>query len=156
MSAASPSAADSTQIHRIFITASPEAIWEAITSPRLSAQYFYGALVETTGEVGTPFRYRSPDGADLWGDEVVLESHRPTRLVVGWRSLYDPSLADEPTSRVTWEIEELPEGFCQLTLTHDRLENSPRTAADVGGAGWMRVLSGLKSVLETGSGLQKP
>lgn len=144
------------QIYQIFIKATPEAIWDAITEPGFSAYYFYGCRVETTGEVGTPFRYRSPDGSSLWGDELVLEADRPKRLVVGWRSLYDPALADEPSSRVSWEIAEQDGGFCLLTVTHDRLEDAPTTAANVSGAGWMMVLSGLKTVLETGSGLVRP
>jgi uncharacterized protein YndB with AHSA1/START domain len=143
----------SAQVYRIFIAASPAAIWAAITTPELSAQYFYGARVETTGKVGGPFRYRSADGAQLWGDETVFEADEPRRLVVGWRSLYDAALADEPASRVTWEIEEQGPGVCMVTLTHDRLDDSPRTAADVEGAGWMRVLSGMKTVLETGSAM---
>lgn len=141
------------QVYQIFIKATPDAIWEAITKPEFSARYFYGARVETTGEVGTPFRYHSPDGSSLWADESVMEWDRPHRLVVGWRSLYDPSLVNEPSSRVTWEIETQEGGFSLLTVTHDQLEDAPGTAANVAGTGWMLVLSGLKTVLETGAGL---
>lgn len=141
------------QVYQIFIKATPEEIWDAITKPEFSAKYFYGSRVETTGEKGASFRYFSPDGSELWGDETVWESDRPHRLVVGWRSLYDPSLADEPSSRVSWDIQPQDGGFCLLTVTHDQLENSPKTAADVAGTGWMMVLSGLKTVLETGAGL---
>ncbi|BDZ47146.1 SRPBCC family protein [Naasia aerilata] len=141
------------QVYRLFIKATPEAVWDAITKPEWTAQYFYGARVETTGEAGASFRYRSPNGMELWGDETVLESDPPRRLVVGWRSLYDESLREEPASQVTWEIEPQDGGVTLLTLTHDRLEQSPGTAADVSGTGWMFVLSGLKSALETGSGL---
>ncbi|MCU1513452.1 MAG: activator of Hsp90 ATPase [Microbacteriaceae bacterium] len=139
------------QIYRIYIKATPEAIWDAITRPDITEKYFYGSRVETTAEVGTPIRYHSPEG-ELWGDEVVLESDAAHRLVTGWRSLYDPDLVDEPSSRVTWQIEEL-DGYSLLTLVHDKLEASPKTAARVEGTGWMMVLSGLKSVLETGTGL---
>ncbi len=150
-----PTAADRTtaQIYQIFIKATPEAIWDAITKPEFSARYFYGSHVETTGEVGSPFRYHSPDGTSLWGDETVLESEPPRRLVVTWRSLYDPNLADEPASRVTWQIEPQDGGYSLLTVTHDQLVAAPKTAAGVAGVGWMMVLSGLKTVLETGSGL---
>lgn len=141
------------QIYQIFIKATPDAIWDAITKPEFSARYFYGSRVETTGEVGTPFRYHSPDGSSLWADESVLESDRPYRLVVGWRSLYDPNLLDEPSSRVTWEIQQQDGGFSLLTVTHDQLEGAPGTAANVTGTGWMMVLSGLKTVLETGTNL---
>lgn len=142
------------QVYRILIRATPQAVWDAITRPEFTVQYFHGARVETTGEPGTPFRYHSADGQSLWGDETVLESDPPHRLVVGWRSLYDPELATEPTSRVTWEIEDQGDGVVLVTVVHDRLGDSPRTAASVSGVGWMGVLSGLKSLLETGRGLR--
>jgi uncharacterized protein YndB with AHSA1/START domain len=142
-----------TQVYQIFIKATPEAIWDAITKPEFTARYFYGSRVETTGEVGSTFRYHSPDGTSLWGDETVLESDPPLRLVVTWRSLFDPELADEPASRVTWQIAPQDAGFSLLTVTHDRLEEAPKTAAGVAGVGWMMVLSGLKTLLETGSSL---
>lgn len=141
------------QVYQIFIKATPEAIWDAITKPEFSARYFYGSRVETTGEVGSPFRYHSPDGSSLWGDETVLQSDPPRRLVVTWRSLYNPDLADEPASRVTWQIDPQDGDYALLTVSHDRLEDAPKTAAGVAGVGWMMVLSGLKTVLETGQSL---
>ncbi len=148
-----PTGQTAAQVYQIFIKATPNEIWDAIVEPEFSARYFYGSRVDTTGEAGTPFRYHAPDGSSLWGDELVIESDRPRRLAVGWRSLYDPLLVDEPSSRVTWEIEPHEGGFCLLTVIHDQLENSPGTAANVAGTGWMMVLSGLKTVLETGAGL---
>ena len=65
-----------------------------------------------------------------------------------WRSLYDPELAQEPESRVSWEVEGLPGGATRLRVTHDQLDASPKTAARV--RGWSYILSNLKSVLETG------
>src|SRR5437899_194344 len=62
-------------------------------------------------------------------------------------------LAEEQPSRVTWEIEPMDGGYCKLTLTHDRLEGAPKTADSVSGAGWMFVLSGLKTLVETGTPL---
>lgn len=142
------------QVYRILIRTTPQAVWDAITRPEFTTQYFHGARVETTAEPGTPFRYHSADGQSLWGDETVLEVDAPRRLVVGWRSLWDPELAAEPSSRVTWEIEDQGDGVVMVTVVHDRLGESPRTAATVSGVGWMTVLSGLKSVLETGRGLR--
>ena len=142
-----------TQVYQLFIKASPEAIWDAITKPEFTEKYFHGARVETTGEAGTPIRYHSPDGSQLWGDEMVIESDPPRRLVVGWRSLWEPELAAEEPSRVTWQIEEREGGRCLLTVVHDQLEGAPRTAQSVGGEGWMQVLSGLKTLLETGEPL---
>lgn len=141
------------QVYDIFIKATPEAIWDAITKPEFTARYFYGSRVETTAEPGAPFRYHSPDGTSLWGDETVLEADPPRRLVVTWRSLYQPDAAGEEASRVSWQIEPQDGGFCRLTVVRDRLGNSPNTATSVAGPGWMLVLSGLKTVLETGGSL---
>ena len=145
--------ATAEQHYQVFIKATPEAIWEALVKPEFTSRYFHGAAVETTAEPGTPFRYRSPDGSQLWGDETVLEADPPKRLVVSWRSLYDEELATEPASRVTWEIEPQDGGYCLVSVTHDRLEGSPKTAKSVSGTGWMMVLSGLKTLLETGEPL---
>ena len=89
----------------------------------------------------------------MWGDTDVSEFDPPRKLVHGWRSLYDPELAEEEESRVTWEIEAGDDGVSLLTVVHDRLEGAPKTAANVSGVGWMGVLSGLKSFLETGESL---
>ncbi len=141
------------QVYQVYIKASPEQIWDAITKPEFTSLYFYGARVETTGETGSPIRYRAPDSDELWGDDVVIEADRPHKLVMGWRSLYDPELAAEQRSRVTWEIEEQPGGVCKLTVIHDQLEGAPKTAANVAG-GWMFIISGLKTVVETGEPLR--
>jgi uncharacterized protein YndB with AHSA1/START domain len=143
-----------TQVYQIFIKDTPQAIWDAITKPEFTTGYFFGAQVETTAEVGSPFRYHSPDRSSLWGDETVLESDPPRRLVVTWRSLYDPALAAEEPSRISWEIEPQDGGFCKLTVVHDKLDGAPKTAANVEGPGWMMVLSGLKTLLETGAPLK--
>ena len=134
-----------TQVFQVTIAATPEAIWKAITKPEFTERYFHGARVEFT-----PARYRAygPEGEN-WGDSPTLEFDPPRRLVHAWRSLYDPELAVEEASRVTWEIEPQADGSCRLTVTHDQLEGAPKTAAAVSG-GWMTILTGLKSLLETG------
>jgi DNA-binding transcriptional ArsR family regulator len=140
------------QVYQVFIKASPEQIWDAITKPEFTARYFFGSRVETTGEAGTPIRHYSPEKDELWGDDVILESDPPRRLVHRWRSLYNADLAAEPSSRVTWEIEAQDGGVCRLTVIHDELAGSPKTAASVSG-GWMFIISGLKTFLETGEPL---
>ena len=141
--------ATTTQVYQLFIRATPEQIWDAITKPEFTAQYFYGARITVTPE---HYEALGPDDS-VWGDDQVLEFDPPRRLVHGWRSLYDPELAPEPASRITWEIEPQDGGYCLLRVTHDRLEQSPKTAASVGGMGWMMVLSGLKTLVETGTPL---
>jgi len=141
------------QVYQVFIRASAQQVWEAITKPEFTASYFFGSKVETTGEAGTPIRHRGAHGdSGLWADDMIVESDPPRRLVHTWRALYDEELAAEPPSRVTWEIEEAPGGVTKLTVIHDQLENSPKTAEGVSG-GWMFVISGLKTLLETGEPL---
>ena len=140
--------ATATQVYNVFIKATPEQIWEAITNPEFTEKYFYASRVELANGRRRAF---GPEG-ELWGDEAILEEDPPRRLVHGWRALYDPELAEEATSRVTWEIDEQEGGVSRLTVTHDQLEGAPRTAESVAG-GWMYVLSGLKTLLETGEPL---
>jgi uncharacterized protein YndB with AHSA1/START domain len=136
------------QVYQLFIKASQEQVWEAITRPEFTEQYFYGMRIETTAE-----RRRVFSDDDGWGDDRVIEFDPPRRLVHGWRAKWNEELRAEPESRVTWELEPQDDGTTLLTLVHDELENSPKTAAGVSGPGWMRVLSGMKTVLETGTPL---
>jgi uncharacterized protein YndB with AHSA1/START domain len=138
-----------TQIYQVFIKASPERVWEAITRPEFTARYFHGSRIAIDAQRRVSL---APDGS-VRGDGAVIEYDPPRRLVHEWLSLYDPDLAAEQPSRVTWEIEPREGGYCKLTLTHDRLEGAPKTAQSVSGAGWMFVLSGLKTLLETGEPL---
>ena len=137
---------ETTQVYRVFIRSTPQRIWEAITQPEFTARYFHGAHIRATAD---GYVSHGPDGS-IWGESTVAEFDPPRRLVHGWRSLYDPEMGQEAESRVTWEIEPEPGGYCLVTVTHDRLEGAPRTAASVAGRGWMFVLSGLKTLLETG------
>jgi uncharacterized protein YndB with AHSA1/START domain len=139
------------QVYQLYIKATQEEVWDAITNPEIVAKFFHGAQVESTYEVGTPIRSLSPDRTETWGENTVLECDPPRRLVHTWRSLYNPDLAAEPESRVTWEIEAQPGGFAKLTLIHDRLDASPKTASSV--KGWSYILSNLKTVVETGEAL---
>jgi uncharacterized protein YndB with AHSA1/START domain len=132
-----------TQVYSIFIKASPEQVWEAITTPEFTQKYFYGVPVSISPET-------FDGGASAQG--AVVEFDPPRKLVHSWRALYDPETAAEPESRVTWEIAPQDGGVSLLTVVHDRLDESPKTAESVAG-GWSYILSGLKSVLETGKGL---
>ena len=138
-----------TQVYCVFIRATPEQIWEAITKPEFTSRYFYGSNVDSTFEPGAPYRGLSADREQVWVDGVVKEAEPPHRLVHTWRALYDAETAAEQHSRVSWEIEQQDGGISKLTVVHDELDRSPRTAENVAG-GWMYILSGLKTLLETG------
>ena len=138
--------AQTTQVYNVFIRATPEQIWDAITRSEFTQQYFYGARIDVRD--GRRF---SAIGDIEW-DEEVLEADPPRKLVHQWMAGYDPDLAAEDASRVTWEIEPQDGGITKLTVVHDQLEGAPKTAESVAG-GWMYVLSGLKTLLETGKPL---
>jgi uncharacterized protein YndB with AHSA1/START domain len=139
--------AQTTQVYSVFIRATPDAIWEAITRPEFTERYFHNVRIEVRD--GRRFSALG----DIEWDEQVLEEDPPRRLVHRWIPAYDEELAAEEPSRVTWEIEPQEDGTTLLTVVHDRLEGAPKTAESVSGTGWMYVLSGLKTLLETGEPL---
>jgi uncharacterized protein YndB with AHSA1/START domain len=140
-------AAQATQVYAVFVRATPEQVWDAITKPEFTEKYFFGARIEVREG-----RRRCQVGEFDW-EEDVLEADRPRRLVHRWTAGYDAELASEDASRVTWEIEDTGNGVTKLTVVHDELDASPKTAESVAG-GWSYVLSGLKTLLETGMPLQ--
>jgi uncharacterized protein YndB with AHSA1/START domain len=159
-----------TQVYRVWIKASAERIWAAITDPEWNGRYAYQAPsyfeLRKGGAFRTPLTPQMKEYADANGFELpetiidgeVLESEPPHRLVQTWRSLMDPTTAAEPFTTLTYEIEEAKTqpGVCKLTVTHE-LTAAPATATMVAGTedgaaggGWAWILSDLKTTLETG------
>jgi uncharacterized protein YndB with AHSA1/START domain len=163
------STSTTTQVHRVYIKASAQRIWDAITKPEWTARYGYTGLVDYDLRPGRPYVVRPTAefkaGAEAGGfpcpdvivDGEVLEVDEPRRLVTTWRPLMDPRTAEEPYTRLTYEINELPGGYCSLTVVHE-CDGAPRTFAMVAGSdedlgaggGHAWVLSDLKTLLETG------
>jgi uncharacterized protein YndB with AHSA1/START domain len=140
------------QVYSLFIRATADQVWDAITKPEFTTRYFYGSVIDSSYDVGAPYTGWSTDRSQQYVDGEILEAIPPARLVTSWRAMYDPETAEEPYSRVTWEIEPAGDGVTKLTVVHDQLEHSPKTAENVAG-GWSYVLSGLKTLLETGEPL---
>jgi uncharacterized protein YndB with AHSA1/START domain len=155
-----------TQVHRVYIRATPEAIWDAITRPEWSERYGYGGRVEYDLRPGGAYRaftsaeMRTHGAPDVAVDGEVIEVDPPRRLVQTWRMVMDADMAAEGYTRLTHEIEPVREGVTRLTVVHE-LEGAPQLALllaggmeDQGaGGGWAWVLSGLKTLLETGDSL---
>ena len=141
-----------TQVYSVFIRATPDQVWDAITKPEFTSKYFFGSVFRSTFEPGAPLEGWAVDGSQQFIDGKVIDADRPRLLRHTWRALYDPETAAEQHSRVTWEIDEQEGGITKLTVVHDELEAAPKTAESVAG-GWMYVLSGLKTLLETGEPL---
>jgi uncharacterized protein YndB with AHSA1/START domain len=155
-----------TQVYRVYIKATPEAIWDAITKPEWTDKYGYGGRAAYDLRPGGAYRGLTSDAMREHGapevavDGEVLEADPPRRLVQTWRMLMDPGLAAEGFTRLTYEIEPMDGGITKLTVTHD-LTGAPGVAALVGGeleatgagGGWSWVLSGMKTLLESGDAL---
>jgi uncharacterized protein YndB with AHSA1/START domain/DNA-binding transcriptional ArsR family regulator len=139
-------------VFQIYIRTSPEQLWQAITDPAFTLTYMLRSRVESTWRAGEPVKYWIEDEMVVSG--TVLEADPPRRLVQTWAFRGDPEMRDDPPSRVTWEIEALGE-TCKLTLVHDGFGGETRTYHRVR-EGWWLVLSSLKSLLETGEGLNVP
>jgi uncharacterized protein YndB with AHSA1/START domain len=152
-----------TQVYRVFIKATPQAVWDAIIKPELTERYGYGCRVEYDLKPHGEYRCFANDGMRAHGapDVIivgqVVEADPPRRLVQTWHPIWDPTIAAEVTTRLTWEIEE-EYGASRLTLTHD-VTNAPITAQMVNGdmanagGGWPFMISDLKTLLETGKAL---
>jgi uncharacterized protein YndB with AHSA1/START domain len=160
---------NTVQVNRIYIKATPERIWEAITKPEWTQKYGYTGLVDFDLKPGGKHRTHPTQAfidAGFTGDLIdgeVLEADPPRKLVITWKLLMDPAMADEPYTTVTYDIEATRTAGTRLTVTHD-VTGAPSTGAMVAGVhedvnagpgesaggGWAWILSDLKSLLETG------
>lgn len=160
------------QVNRVYINATPQQVWEAITQPEWTAKYGYTGLAQYDLRKGGKHHTKPTQAfidsgftSDLLEGEV-LEVDPPRKLVVTWKLLMDPSLAAEPYTTLTYDIEQTQTAGVRLTVTHD-VTGAPGHAAllsgsmedinagpgENAGGGWPWVLSDLKSVLETGHGI---
>jgi len=141
---------DAVQVYQIVIRATPERIWQSLTDPVFSRRYpFYMAVTSAFG-IGDAIVWVDDKTGRTAVGGVILESDAPRRLVHTWVIRYDAAYSDE-TSRVTWLIEPVAPDLCRLTLTHD-VTGAPLTASHVTN-GWTLILSGIKTLLETGEPL---
>jgi uncharacterized protein YndB with AHSA1/START domain len=155
-----------TQVYRVYIKATPEAIWDAITNPEWTERFGYGGRSEYELRRGGAYRgysneaMRKAGAPELAVDGEVIEADPPHKLVQTWRMLMDDRMAAEGFTRLTYEIEPRKEGVTRLTVIHD-LEGAPSLQLLMAGAmedqgaggGWSWVLSSLKTLLETGQSL---
>jgi len=144
------------KVFEIYIKTTPERLWAAITDPDMRRKYSFGVLVESDWTQGSS--YESKAGPETVGpgsaiaDGENLEVDPPRRLVQSFRALCSDDVKAEGTSRVTWDIEPVGDS-CRLTVTHDRLREGANNELY---GGWPMVLSGLKTLLETGETLTTP
>ncbi|HWO82802.1 MAG TPA: SRPBCC family protein [Solirubrobacterales bacterium] len=141
----------SMTVFEIYIKTTPERLWEAITSEEMRARYSFGVGTVSEWTPGSEYKAAVPGVIEIASGENV-EVDPPRRLVQTFTALWSEDVKTEGTSRVTWEIE--PVGTsCRLRVTHDQLGEDANSELY---GGWPMILSGLKTLLETGEDLDTP
>jgi uncharacterized protein YndB with AHSA1/START domain/DNA-binding transcriptional ArsR family regulator len=140
------------KVFEIYIRTTPERLWEAITDDAMRQQYNFGVGVRSDWTPGSSYEGFHPGAGIAIAGGENLEVDPPKRLVQSFNALWGEQVRSEGTSRVTWEIEQV-EDSCRLTVTHDQLAEG---ANDELFGGWPMILSGLKTLLETGNALTTP
>ena len=146
--------ARSTYVYVSYIRTTPEKLWSALTDPAFIKQYWFGMRAESAFTTGSPWKLVSEDGK-VWDSGEIVEARRPQRLVIRWTHQNKPELKAEGPSLCTMELEP-GAGAVKLSITHT-VERDPSKLIEAVSGGWPKVLSNLKSLLETGSiALQEP
>jgi uncharacterized protein YndB with AHSA1/START domain len=143
---------ETVAVFETFIKTTPERLWEAITDPKMRAKYSFGVETNSDWTTGSSYQAGVPGVIEIAEGEN-LEVDPPRRLVQSLNALWSDDVKAEGTSRVTWEIEAVGDDSCRLTVVHDQLR--PSASAEIYG-GWPMILSGLKTLLETGETLTTP
>jgi uncharacterized protein YndB with AHSA1/START domain len=134
-------------VYAVYIRATPERVWRAITDGDETVRYYYGTRVASNWAPGSPIVYTYPDGT-VAADGEVVEVDPPTHLVMTFNARWDPEIDAEGPVLMTWQLE--PAGDAtKLTVTTSGLHPGSRTAEEFGG-GIVYIVSGLKTVIETG------
>ena len=146
--------AKSTFVYVSYIRTTPEKLWSALTDPEFMKEYWVGTHCESGWTPGSSWKMVQPNGTITDAGEIV-EAEPPRRLVIRWQNQFKPELKAEGDSLCTIELE--PSGSAvKLSITHT-IEREPSKLIEAVSGGWPKVLSNLKSLLETGSvALQDP
>jgi len=140
------------KVFEIYIKTTPERLWEAITDSEMRQKYNFGVGVNSDWTLGSRYEGVHPMAPGTLLEGENLEVDPPRRLVQSFTALWSEEAKSEGTSRVTWEIEPVGDS-CRVTVTHDQLREG--ASAEIYG-GWPQILSGLKTLLETGESLTTP
>jgi uncharacterized protein YndB with AHSA1/START domain len=141
----------STFAYVTFIRTTPERLWDALTTPEFMRQYWFDMHCESDWKPGSPWKLVFPDGRIADMGEIV-EADPPRRLAIKWHNQWKPELKAEGPSLCTFTIEAVPDtaGVVKLSIVHSIERDGSKLIEAVSG-GWPRILSNLKSLLETGA-----
>lgn len=138
-------------VYVVFIRTTPEKLWDALTQPEWTRQYWSGTTQHSDWTAGSPWAALTPDGR-VWDTGEIVAIDKPRRLVLTWRNEHFPEMRAEGFTRLTYELEPVQDSI-KLTLTHEIDVPRSKIIAALG-QGWPAVLSSLKSFLETGTALE--
>jgi uncharacterized protein YndB with AHSA1/START domain len=137
-------------VYVTYIASTPDKVWQALTDAKISALYWFGYSISADGKVGSPVALKSADGK-IMDKGVILESDPPRRLSYSWAPQYEEFKNERP-SRVTFTLAPFKDQV-QLTILHEDFDEDSKVFESISG-GWPKVLSSLKSLLETGRALE--
>ena len=140
----------STFVYVTYIRTSADKLWSALTSADFMRQYWFGMHCESDWKPGSPWKLVFPDGRVADSGEV-LEFDPPNRLAMKWRNEFKPELKEEGYSHCIMELAKDGD-VMKLTITHSIERENAKIIEAVSG-GWPKVLSNLKTLLETGERL---
>lgn len=135
-------------VYVTYIRTTPEKLWAALTETEFTKQYWLGAHVVCDFKVGSPWKLAFDDGRVADSGEI-LESDPPRRLVIKWLNEWSPEIHAEGYSRCTMTLEPT-DGAVKLTVEH-AIDRPKAKMIDAVSGGWPKILSNLKSLLETGA-----
>jgi uncharacterized protein YndB with AHSA1/START domain len=134
--------------YSIFIQATPQQVWEALTTSRFTTQYYFNSAVESDWRVGSDYVMTSPDRATVKFEGKVLQSDPPRHLVQTVNVKWDPALVGHKEMTIGWDIEQFGE-TCRVTISHRGFDSDAKLFAMLTGQ-CPHLLSGMKTLLETG------
>ena len=140
------------QVYTVFIKAPREKVWEALTKPEFTHRYLYGSEPKSSWKTGSSIQWTEHGTGRSLVDGEIIAYEPPNRLVYSWIVNYDASLTAEGPSRVTWELSE-DDGLTKVTVIHDDFPSGSKVYDNVAG-GWPYILSGMKTLIETGKPLK--
>jgi len=145
-----PAAVPPDHVITTFIKAPPETVWRALTESDFTTRYYYRSTVESDWQPGSRYRYAIDGETAIEGEILVADP--PRRLVMTFSAVWEPALALDAPTRLSWELDVAGPGLTRLTVVHGGFEGETETYRQVTG-GWSWILAGLKTLLETGESL---
>jgi uncharacterized protein YndB with AHSA1/START domain len=140
--------ARSTFVYVMYIRTTPEKLWAALTDAEYMKQYWFGTSCESQWTAGSSWKMVHA-GGEITDSGEIIEAERPRRLVIRWQHQSKPELKAEGESQCTMELEPIGAAV-KLSITHT-IERDPSKLIVAVAGGWPKIISNLKSLLETGS-----